>query len=178
MSIKFQRTGRNWTVQNIQEDNCSLYVDNIEGRDCTPPTSFLNSRPKLGRRGGSLYVLQVYFPVLESWPEDIRSTIFEYKPHLTIPILIMRALVLEKCRSQNWTFLSSDVVKLPLKNQIASQAAFVSLVMEATLVPSAIDLTVLQGPYLWSGFWKNESSKISRHMCRVKKYLNFRISFE
>lgn len=43
---------------------------------------------------------------------------------------------------------------LPLPVQ---HAARVSLLMEATLVPSALELTIFQGPSLWSGLWKKLS---------------------
>lgn len=49
------------------------------------------------------------------------------------PGLLIGRLVL--CRFQFWKFLSSEGVLLPQKNQIASQAVFASLVMEASLVP-------------------------------------------
>lgn len=49
------------------------------------------------------------------------------------------------------------------RNEISSQAVFVSLIKEATLVPSAKGLAIFRDPYLWSGFCKNEFSKVSRH---------------
>lgn len=49
----------------------------------------------------------MYFPVLEYWPEDIRSTNFEYKPHMTIHFLFMRALVLENTEGSR-TFKTSE----------------------------------------------------------------------
>lgn len=88
------------TIQYFQKDNISVYFDMSKGWDCAPTTSIFNCRLKPERRGGSLYVLHVYFPVLELWAEDIRTTTFLYKPrtHTAIPFLIMRALVLEKTK--------------------------------------------------------------------------------